>query len=68
MAERWEHWREVGFRNAMREQYDRIRDHYPRLQDDFIAHARAYGQKLYPELQNEPEFDPQLQQGIEHER
>ena len=68
MAERVDHWKEVGIRNAMREQYERIREHYPKLQDDFIAHVRGYGERMFPEMEHEPELRPQLEQGIEHER
>jgi len=53
MADRVQHWREVGFRNAMRDQFDRILEHRPDLNAEFIAHAREYGQKFYPELQHE---------------
>jgi len=57
LAERLDHYREVGFRNAMREQMDRIREKAPDTAAEFIAHARAYGRKLFPELQEEPEQD-----------
>ena len=63
MAERIDHWKEVGFRNTMREQMDRIMAKRPDLNAEFIAHAREYAQKFFPELQREgPE--PEL----EHER
>lgn len=68
MAERWQHWKEVGFRNAMREQMDRIKEHRPDLNAEFIAHVRAYGQKFFPELQHEPGLEPQLEQEIDYER
>ena len=65
MAERVQHWREIGFRNAMREQMDRIRSKAPDLQAEFIAHAREYA----PELLKGHGYDvPELEQGIEHER
>ena len=54
MAERVQHWKEVGFRNAMREQMDMIREKAPDLSAEFIAHARAYSQRLFPELQTDP--------------
>lgn len=63
MAERVQHWKEIGFRNAMREQMDRIMEHRPDLNAEFIAHAREYARNLFPELQRE---EPEL--GIEHER
>ena len=69
MAERVQHWKEIGFRNAMREQMERIRANRPDLNAEFIAHAREYGRKFFPELQHEPGLEPQLEQGeIEHER
>ena len=68
MAERVDHWKEVGIRNAVREQYQRIREHYPKLQDDFIAHVRGYGERMFPEMEHEPELQPQLEQEVEHER
>jgi hypothetical protein len=37
----------------MRDQFDRILEHRPDLNAEFIAHAREYGQKFYPELQHE---------------
>ncbi len=64
MAERIDHWKEVGFRNAMREQAQRIFEHRPDLNAEFIAHARAYAPKLFPELKQEL----QPEQGIEHEQ
>ena len=68
MAERFDHWREVGFRNAMREQMDRIMDKRPDLGAEFFVWAREHGQKLYPELQQQPGLEPQREQGIDHER
>lgn len=63
MAERMQHWKEVGFRNAMREQMERIRERRPELNAEFIAHARAYARNLFPELEREaPE------QGLYYER
>lgn len=53
MAERLHHWKEVGFRNAMREQMSRIMEKRPDLNAEFIAHARAYAKDLFPELQPE---------------
>ena len=64
MAERIDHWKEVGFRNAMREQAQRIFEKRPDLNAEFIAHAREYAPKLFPELKNEL----QPEQGIEHEQ
>jgi ATP-dependent exoDNAse (exonuclease V) alpha subunit len=63
MADRVKHWKEVGFRNAMREQMDKIQAKRPDMTAEFIAHARAYGQKFFPELQQDaPE------RGLEYER
>ena len=64
MADRVQHWKEVGFRNAMREQAQRIFEKRPDLNAEFIAHARAYAPKLFPELKHEL----QPEQGIEHEQ
>ena len=61
MAERVDHWREVGFRNAMREQMDHIRARAPEVTAEFIAHAREYGRRFFPELQaelSEPDRGP----------
>lgn len=63
LAERLDHWKEVGFRNAMREQMERIQAKRPDLNAEFIAHAREYGQKFFPELEREG-----LEKGLEHER
>lgn len=62
MAERIEQWREVGWRNTICDQFNLMREHYPDWQAEFIAHAREYGQKFWPELQQEPD------RGLEHER
>lgn len=60
MSERVQHWKEVGFRNAMREQMDRIMERRPELNAEFIAHAREYARNLFPELQRDtPEQRPQ---------
>ena len=62
MAERIDHWKEIGFRNSMREQMDRIKEKRPDLNAEFIAHAREYAQNLFPELKGqEPD------RGLEHE-
>lgn len=63
LADKLRYWKEVGFRNAMREQMDRIQAKRPDMTAEFIAHAREYGQKFFPEL--EPEHE---KQGLEHER
>ena len=65
MAERVQHWRDVGWRNAVREQFDRIREQKPDLTAEYIAHVRAYAPNLHPELAQE---GPQPQQEIDHER
>lgn len=63
LAERVEAFKAIDWRNDMRDQFERIRETRRDLQADFIAHAREYAPKLFPELQHElPE------QGIEHER
>lgn len=62
MEERLHHWKEVSFRNAMREQMDRIMEHRPDLNAEFIAHAREYARNLFPELQQE---GPDREQEIE---
>lgn len=63
LADRLGHWKEIGFRNAMREQMGRIMEHRPDLNAEFIAHAREYARNLFPELErDEPE------RGLEHER
>lgn len=64
MADRVQHWKEVGFRNAMREQAQRIFDKRPDLNAEFIANAREYCRHMFPELKHEP----QPEQGIEHEQ
>ena len=52
-----------NWRDAMREQFERIRHKAPDLQADFFAHAREYAPDFYPELkQQTPD------RGIEHER
>jgi len=63
LAERLDHWKEVGFRNAMREQMDKIQAKRPDMTAEFIEHAREYGQKMFPELERE-----QPEQELEHER
>lgn len=63
MAERVQHWKEVGFRNAMREQMERIQTKRPDLNAEFIAHAREYGQRFFPELERET-----TDRGLEHDR
>ena len=65
LAERFSHWKEVGFRNAMREQMQRIQSKRPDLTAEFIAHAREYGQKFFPELQRE---GPTHEQEHDYER
>jgi hypothetical protein len=62
MADRIDHWKEVGWRNAVVDQFNRMRHQYPDWQAEFIAHAREYGQKFWPELQQEQD------RGLEHER
>jgi hypothetical protein len=64
MADRVQHWKEVGFRNAMREQAQRIFEKRPDLNAEFIAHAREYCRHMFPELKHEP----QPEQVIEHEQ
>ena len=65
IAERFSHWKEVGFRNAMKEQMSRIQSKRPDLTAEFIAHAREYGQKFFPELQRE---GPEHEQEHDYER
>lgn len=63
MADRVQEWKAINWRNEMRQQFERIREKAPDLNAQFIAHAREYAPKLFPELQREtPE------RGIEHER
>lgn len=57
IAERLEQFRAIEFRNAMREQMDRIRQKAPDRTAEFIAHARAYAPKLFPELQQDDKLD-----------
>lgn len=64
LAERLDHYRAVGFRNAMREQMERIRERAPDAAAEFITHARAYGRKLFPEV----EQDAEPEQEHVHER
>lgn len=64
MAERIDHWKEVGWRNTMREQAQRIFEKRPDLNAEFIAHAREYCRHMFPELKHEP----QNEQGIEYEQ
>lgn len=65
MADRVQHWKEVGFRNAMRQQFEKLRSKAPDLQADFIAHAREYA----PELLEGQDYDLHAQEpGIRHER
>ena len=66
LADRVQAFKEIDWRNSMRDQFDRIREKAPDLQADFLAHARAYARDLYPELKQEQE--PSLEQGIEHDR
>ncbi|MBN9890563.1 MobQ family relaxase [Salipiger abyssi] len=65
MAERVQHWKEVGFRNAMREQMDRIMERRPDLNAEFIAHAREYARNLFPEIGRD---EPELEQGLDYEQ
>ena len=66
MAERVQHWREVNWRNEMRDQMERIREKGPDLTAQFIAHAREYAPKLFPELEQEHALEPQ--QELDYER
>ena len=62
MAERVERFKAIEWRNEMREQFQRIQKQAPDLTASFIAHAREYAPKLFPELQQEQGPEP------EHER
>ena len=53
MAERIESWKAINWRNEMRQQFERVRERAPDMTADFIAHAREYAPKLFPELQRE---------------
>lgn len=64
LAERIDRLKAVGFRNAMREQMERIREKAPDAAAEFIVHAREYGRRLFPELEPEPDPD----RGPVHER
>ena len=68
LADRVERWQQVNIAESvhdkLQQQYHRIRDHYPQMQAEFLARAREYGQKFWPELNREP----QLGRGHEHER
>ena len=68
LADRVGRWQQVNIAESVHEklqlQYHRIRDHYPQMQAEFLARAREYGQKFWPELNKEP----QLGRGHEHER
>lgn len=63
LADRLQHWKAVGWRNAMREQMGRIRTARPDLTAEFLAHAREYGLKFFPELDRDSP-----DKGLEHER
>ncbi len=67
LAERVDHWKAVGFRNAMREQMDHIRERAPEAAAEFITHARAYGARLFPELAPE-DPRPEPEREVVHER
>ena len=41
LADRVQTFKEIDWRNSMRDQFDRIREKAPDLQADFLAHARA---------------------------
>ena len=63
IADRVEAFKEVSWRNEMREQFDRIRETRRDLTAEFIAHAREYAPKLFPELGHDgPD------KGLGHER
>lgn len=65
LAERVQAFKEIDWRDRMRDQFDRIRQKAPDLQADFIAHAREYA----PELLKEHGYDLATpERGIEHER
>ena len=63
IADRVEAFKQMDWRDSMRQQFDRIRQKAPDLQADFIAHAREYAPDLFPELK-----EPSPERGIEHER
>jgi hypothetical protein len=65
LAQRVEEWRAVGWRNAMRQQLDAVRWETPDLAAEFIAHARAYARRLFPELQPDERAQGR---GMTHER
>lgn len=63
LADRIDQWKQIDWRNAMRGQMQRIRATRPDLTAEFLAHAREYGQRFFPELEREP-----TDRGLDHER
>jgi hypothetical protein len=57
MTERVDRFKAISWRNEMREQFERIRSKAPDLTAEFIAHAREYAPKMFPELQPEQGLD-----------
>ena len=59
VAERVQEFQARAFRNEMREQLETVERRRPQLMAEFVAMAREYGHKLFPELhpdQQEPEL------------
>jgi len=59
LAERVQEFQARAFRNEMREQLETVERRRPQLMAEFVAMAREYGHKLFPELhhdQQEPEL------------
>lgn len=63
LAERVREFHLRAFRNEMRNQLATVERKRPQLMAEFVSIAREYGQKLFPELQHEPN-----QPGVFHER
>ena len=62
MVERVKDFHARAFRNSLRTQMQAVEHKRPQLMAEFVALAREYGQKLFPELGNTPE------KGIAHDR
>lgn len=55
LAGRVREFEAVRFRNALRGQFESLKERRPQLMAEFITLAREHGQRLFPELHRQPE-------------
>lgn len=61
LARKVEALKGIGWRNTMRQQFDRIRHNRADLTAEFIAHAREYARDLIDGLEPEPKKGPEYE-------